>query len=105
MAQRGETKQALFVWAIGAALFANAVAFFGISYFDQTIVVWYALLAMISTVTTLSLKRINRPDSHLEAADISTQSVSWAQCEVAEPADSLAHSLESLDRLPGTASA
>jgi len=39
--------QELFLWAIGAALFANAVAFFGIDYFDQTIVAWYTLLAMI----------------------------------------------------------
>ena len=37
----------LFAWAIGSALFANVVAFFGIGYFDQTIVAWYALLAII----------------------------------------------------------
>lgn len=43
----GDRKQQLFIWAIGASLFANVVAFFGISYFDQTIVAWYALLAMI----------------------------------------------------------
>ena len=30
---------------------APVVAFFGISYFDQTIVGWYAILAMISAVT------------------------------------------------------
>ena len=45
-----DRKQQLFVWALGASLFANVVAFFGISYFDQTIVAWYALLAMICTV-------------------------------------------------------
>ncbi len=39
-----------FVWAFGAALFANVVAFFGVTYFDQTVVAWYALLAMISTL-------------------------------------------------------
>ena len=48
-AQRNR-RQELFIWAMGAALFANAVAFFGISYFDQTIVAWYALLAMIPVV-------------------------------------------------------
>lgn len=36
-----------FVWALGAAMFANVVAFFGISYYDQTMVVWYLLLAII----------------------------------------------------------
>lgn len=47
----GDRKQEIFVWAFGASLFANVVAFFGIDYFDQTIVAWYALLAMITTVT------------------------------------------------------
>lgn len=50
-AAEGDRKQELFVWAFGASMFANVVAFFGISYFDQTIVVWYAILAMISVVT------------------------------------------------------
>jgi hypothetical protein len=47
----GDKKAELFVWAFGASLFANTIAFFGIDYFDQTIVAWYALLAMISAVT------------------------------------------------------
>ena len=41
-------------WALGAWLFANVVAFFGNTYFDQTIVTWYVLLAAISTVTVVS---------------------------------------------------
>src|ERR1700684_1850430 len=36
------------VWAIGASLSANAVGFFGIIYFDQSILVWYCVLAMAS---------------------------------------------------------
>ncbi len=40
---------ALYYWALCSALFANAVAFFGISFWDQTIVVWYGLLAIINT--------------------------------------------------------
>lgn len=51
---------ALFVWAIGAALFANVVAFFGISYWDQTQVAWFALLAMISTGSVCSKNAVNR---------------------------------------------
>jgi hypothetical protein len=39
------------IWAIGAALFANTVAFFGIVYFDQSIITWYALLVMISVIS------------------------------------------------------
>jgi len=42
-------RQRLTMWALGAALFANVVAFFGIGYFDQSIVPWYGLLAAICT--------------------------------------------------------
>jgi len=36
------------VWALGATLTACLAAFIGTSFFDQTIVAWYALLAMIA---------------------------------------------------------
>jgi hypothetical protein len=42
--------QAWFLWLLGVALFSNLVAFFGISYFDQTFIYWYALLAIIVAV-------------------------------------------------------
>ncbi len=48
----GDRAKELFIWAIGATLFTNAVSFIGISYFDQSIVMWFAFLALISTVTT-----------------------------------------------------
>jgi len=44
------------IWSIGAALFANTVAFFGIFYFDQSIACWYALLAMASVATKFVAK-------------------------------------------------
>lgn len=44
------------IWSIGAVLFANTVAFFGIFYFDQGILAWYALLAMVSVTTTFVAK-------------------------------------------------
>jgi hypothetical protein len=43
----GERRRELLVWALGASLFANVVAFMGIGYFDQTIVAWYTLVVMI----------------------------------------------------------
>jgi hypothetical protein len=49
-----DKKQELFLWAFGASLFANVVAFFGIGYFDQTIVAWYAILSMICATTALA---------------------------------------------------
>jgi CDP-diglyceride synthetase len=56
-AARKDKKTALFMWALGSALFANMVAFLGISYFDQTIVIWYTLLAMISAATVVRSKK------------------------------------------------
>jgi len=37
-------------WALGAALFAHVMNFLSVSYFDQNVVNWYMLLAMVSTV-------------------------------------------------------
>ena len=44
------------LWMLGACLFANLVAFVGITYFDQTQVAWFALLAMISSITQIPQK-------------------------------------------------
>ena len=41
----------LSIWALGAALFAHLVTYISVSYFDQNIINWYLLLAMIATVT------------------------------------------------------
>jgi hypothetical protein len=60
-AAHGDRTQQLFLWALGASLFANVVAFFGISYFDQTIVAWYGLLAMICAVTILPTVKKTQP--------------------------------------------
>lgn len=50
----GESRNEWFFWLLGAALFANVVAFFGVNYFDQMKFAWFALLAMIP-VTTMPL--------------------------------------------------
>lgn len=52
-----DKRRSLFVWALSAALFANVIAFFGISYVDQTILVWWGLLAMIQIVTVIPTKQ------------------------------------------------
>jgi hypothetical protein len=57
-ASEGNRRDGLFLWAIGSALFANVVAFFGISYFDQTIVAWYALVAMIPAATAARIANL-----------------------------------------------
>jgi hypothetical protein len=45
------SSDAWFFWLLGVALFANLIAFLGISYFDQTYITWYALIAMIVAAT------------------------------------------------------
>jgi len=44
-------QQQWFLWFLGAALFANVVAFFGVNYFDQSRMAWFALISMISACT------------------------------------------------------
>ena len=37
-------------WALGSALFAHTLSFLSVSYFDQTIIYWYSLLAVIAAL-------------------------------------------------------
>jgi len=67
---RGNRKQELFFWATGAALFANVVAFFGISYFDQTIVAWYGLLAMICVASAYGARSKKTKSADPEPATV-----------------------------------
>jgi hypothetical protein len=50
-----DKKQEWFLWFLGATLFANVVAFFGVNYFDQLRMAWFALIAMICACTVPSL--------------------------------------------------
>ena len=43
-------REGIMVWSMGAALFSHVMSFMGVSYFDQTIVGWNLLLAMIAFV-------------------------------------------------------
>jgi hypothetical protein len=47
----GDKEKEWMLWILGAALFAHVVGYFGISYFDQTRLAWFALLAMISAAS------------------------------------------------------
>jgi len=69
-------KQQIFLWALGAALFANVVAFVGISYWDQTQVVWLGLLAAICAAT------VARPTKKLTEAAVG---VPTGEASFAEP--------------------
>jgi hypothetical protein len=52
-AMRGKSRRTeLLLWTLGAAIFAHVISFMSVSYFDQNIVSWYLLLAIIATVVT-----------------------------------------------------
>lgn len=54
--EEADRRKEWFLWLLGAALLGHTVAFLGISYFDQTRVAWFAVLAMISAATAPMLE-------------------------------------------------
>jgi hypothetical protein len=59
----GDKTREMFFWLLGAAMFSHAVAFFGISYFDNIRMSWYLLLAMITAATFPVLRTAQAPAS------------------------------------------
>jgi hypothetical protein len=74
----GDRKQEWFIWCFCAALVAHVVAYFGIGYFDQMQLAWYALLAIIAVVV---LEAVPSPvPQTLEAAEspyLANAAVNW----------------------------
>lgn len=48
----GDRKQEWFLWCLCAAVLSHVVAYFGIGYFDQMQLAWYALLAIIAVAVS-----------------------------------------------------
>jgi|SRR5579872_4435 len=48
---QGDRDQEWCFWLLGVAMFANILAYFGVSYWDQTQVGWFAFLALIIAAT------------------------------------------------------
>ena len=51
LALHARSAERFFLWGLGASLFSHLVSLLSVSYFDQIIVVWYMLLAVISTLS------------------------------------------------------
>jgi hypothetical protein len=85
---RRSRKDERLIWALGASLFANTVGFFGIIYFDQSILVWYSLLAMISA-TPAFLAEVKETPSDPESA--SAAEVRETQTPLAAPSYASEH--------------
>ena len=72
------------LWAIGASLFANTVAYFGIIYFDQSVLAWYLLLVMISATSASVIakrrEKLNRGDKNsVEPISLSKDKITYAE--------------------------
>ena len=50
-AEQKDDKEKWLCWCLGCVLFAHVLSYFGVSYFDQSQMWWYAFLAMVSAVT------------------------------------------------------
>ena len=55
--REGDRKLELQIWSFGAALTATLAAYFGITYFDQSSLIWWSLLAMIGAITSTALAK------------------------------------------------
>jgi O-antigen ligase len=54
-----------FIWAIGISLFSHVISFLSITYFDQNIIYWYLLLAIISVLLNLNKNPVCDPNGYL----------------------------------------
>lgn len=71
-ANRGDLHNEWHFWFLGAALFSNVVAYFGISYFDQTRYSWFALLAIVCVATAPCFPR-NTSTESISSVDVASQ--------------------------------
>ncbi len=55
-------------WLIGVSLFAHIISFISVTYFDQIIVFWYMLLAIIATITNSHHHQVTKIDDSLSPA-------------------------------------
>jgi hypothetical protein len=65
---QGDRKREWFLWSLGAVLLAHVVAFWGVAYWDQTRLWWFASLTIISVATVcfqgvrVEARGIGRPE-------------------------------------------
>jgi hypothetical protein len=50
--ERAPFSTRIFIWALGVCLAEHCVSFFSISYFDQIVIMWFWLLAILSLLST-----------------------------------------------------
>ena len=74
--QENSIKREWLFWLLGAALFAHVVSFFGVNYFDQVRMAWFALISMICACTVPMLKPGTRSKEAKAAVNLQTDDTS-----------------------------
>ncbi len=76
-----DKKKEWYYWLLGVAMFANCLAFFGVSYWDQTQVAWFAFLAIVSAATFSARRNAKaKPRTSGDSSD----SCGWNESRVLE---------------------
>ena len=76
--QTGNPPREWFFWSLGAALFAHVVAFWGIAYFDQTRMLWFAMLATVIAATSSVMARENVEEPETMEQPLTTPQWAWS---------------------------
>ena len=80
---QGDRKREWQLWCLCAALFSHAVAYFGIAYFDQVQVAWYALLAIVGVaVSEVIPSSAPKGQQTLASNELVPDALSWDAMEV-----------------------
>jgi hypothetical protein len=84
-----DNQQRRFYWALGASLFAHVITFFGISFWDQTVVVWYGLLAAISVTAAAgyhlpTVARNTRYQTMDSSLDVKSPQEDWSTVVISQ---------------------
>lgn len=76
MRKRVKPKEQWLLWSLGAVMLAHIFAYFGVAYWDQTQIWWFAFLAMISAATiTLPQKPMKKSSAPSNSAALNSWTV------------------------------
>lgn len=75
MRKKVRPKQQWLVWCLGATMLSHIFAYFGVAYWDQTQIWWFAFLAMISAATIPAMANAPRKAAPAVRADVLLPSV------------------------------
>lgn len=85
-----DRRSARMLWVLGAALFSNSIGFIGITYYDQALVGWYTLIALICAATATAVETARKPETKIKKQSMG-ESDSWSMVIEAPDGTTPAH--------------